>query len=109
MVVKLGVFALDGPLPSCGSGAFSAASFGIELVVLPLMGRPGWNAAPPRPEILPFLVGERDLGLWFSLYCGEVTEERGSAFLIGISPDVGVCEALGESSPRKTSLLAGDN
>lgn len=34
--------------------------------------------------------------------------ERGSAFFIGISPDVGVCDALG-SSPRNTSLLAGDN
>lgn len=99
--------ALDPPFESCESGAFNAASFGIELVVLPLTGRPGWK--PPRPEILPFLVGERDLGLWFSLYCGEVIAERISAFFMGISPDVGVCEALGESSPRSTSLLAGDN
>lgn len=60
-MLKFGPF--EELLPSCGSGAFKAASFGIELVVLPLIGKPGWKATPPLPEILPFLVGERDLGL----------------------------------------------
>ena len=89
VVVKLAALALDEALEETWSVALSVVTLGMEFVVEILGGRPGWlgwKVAPDtRPRLAPFLIGDRA-----SLYCGEVTAERMSPPLIGMSPDVGV-------------------
>lgn len=102
--------ALEAPPDAPASGALTVWTLGMELVVV-ILGRPGWKAAPPdRPKLplpLPFRLGERALLIVLTTCSrGEMICDRTSPPPIGISPDVGVRPTsddppVGESLPRR--------